>query len=84
MLLRLTSDNQFGMDEEELVRAAAGRARWPHVNMVGLHYFSGTLKKRPTLIGRELGRMEALAGRLEHECALKIERMEYGPGLWID
>ena len=84
MLLRLTSDNQFGMDEEELVRAAAGRARWPHVNMVGLHYFSGTLKKRPTLIGRELGRMEALAGRLERECALKIERMEYGPGLWID
>ncbi len=84
VLLRLTSDNQFGMDEEELVRAAAESARWPHVNMVGLHYFSGTLKKRPTLIGRELGRMEALAGRLERECALKIERMEYGPGLWID
>lgn len=84
VLMRLTSDNQFGMDEEELVRAAAERERWPHVRMVGLHYFSGTLKKRPTLIGRELARMEALAERLERECSLHIERMEYGPGLWID
>ncbi len=84
VLLRLTSDNQFGMDEEELVRAAAERERWPHIRMVGLHYFSGTLKKRPTLIGRELARMEALAERLERECGLHIERMEYGPGLWID
>ncbi len=84
VLMRLTSDNQFGMDEEELVKAVSERERWPHVNMVGLHYFSGTLKKRPTLVGRELARMEALAERLERECGLKIERLEYGPGLWID
>lgn len=84
VLMRLTSDNQFGMDEDLIVQIAAGRDKYPHIDFVGLHYFSGTLKKRPTLIGRELDKMEALAKRIETECGLKFSRMEYGPGLWID
>ena len=84
VLLRLTSDNQFGMDEDIIVQIAAEREKYPHIEFVGLHYFSGTLKKRPTLIGRELDKMEALANRLQAECGLKLSRMEYGPGLWID
>ncbi len=84
VLLRLTSDNQFGMDEDLIVSIAAEREKWPHLDFVGLHYFSGTLKKRPSLIGRELDKMEALAARLEAETGLRLTRMEYGPGLWID
>lgn len=85
VLMRLTSDNQFGMDEDVIVRLAAERAeKWPHIDFVGLHYFSGTLKKRPSLVGRELDRMDALAKRLEEETGLRLTRMEYGPGLWID
>lgn len=84
VLLRLTSDNQFGLDEELLVKIASERANYPHVNIVGLHYFSGTLKKRTSLIGRELDKMAALADRLKEECGLTLTRMEYGPGLWID
>ncbi len=83
-LMRLTSDNQFGMDEEDLVRLAAERERYPNIDFVGLHYFSGTLKKRTTLIGRELDKLDALAGRLREETGLEITRIEYGPGLWID
>ena len=84
VLLRLTSDNQFGMDEDLIVKIAAERARYPHIDFVGLHYFSGTLKKRPSLIGRELDKMEALAERVKEETGLCFRRMEYGPGLWID
>ena len=85
VLLRLTSDNQFGLDEEELVALAAARQeRFPHCDMCGLHYFSGTLKKRPSLIGRELDKLSALADRLRTETGLVLRRMEYGPGLWID
>ena len=85
VLLRLTSDNQFGMDEDVIVQLARERAeRYPHIELVGLHYFSGTLKKRPTLVGRELDRMTALAERLRAETGLALTRMEYGPGLWID
>lgn len=85
VLMRLTSDNQFGMDEEDIVAMAAARGeKYPHCEFVGLHYFSGTLKKRPTLIGRELDKMDALANRLREETGLTLTRMEYGPGLWID
>lgn len=83
-LLRLTSDNQFGMDEEALLELAKGREKYPNIDFVGLHYFSGTLKKRTTLIGRELDKLDALAGRLKEEAGLAVSWIEYGPGLWID
>ena len=84
VLMRLTSDNQFGMDEEDLVKLAAERDKYPNIDFVGLHYFSGTLKKRTTLIGRELDKLDALAKRLQDETGLSITKIEYGPGLWID
>ena len=84
VLLRLTSDNQFGMDEELIVSIAGNRAKYPHIEFQGLHYFSGTLKKRPSLVGRELDKMDALARRIAEETGLELTWMEYGPGLWID
>ena len=85
VLMRLTSDNQFGMDAD-LIAALASRQKedYPHIRFVGLHYFSGTLKKRPTLIGRELEKMDALAERIREETGIAFTHMEYGPGLWID
>ena len=84
VLMRLTSDNQFGMDEDLIVELAKRHAEYPHIDFVGLHYFSGTLKKRPTLIGRELEKLGALAARVKEEAGIAFSRMEYGPGLWID
>jgi diaminopimelate decarboxylase len=85
VLLRLTSDNQFGMDEDVILSLAAQREKaYPHCQFVGLHYFSGTLKKRPTLVGRELDKMDALAQRIAQETGCVMTQMEYGPGLWID
>ncbi len=84
VLMRLTSDNQFGMDEDLIADIAGRHGEYPHIDFVGLHYFSGTLKKRPTLIGRELDKMDALAHRVREEAGLRFTRMEYGPGLWID
>lgn len=84
VLMRLTSDNQFGMDEDLIVSLAARSGEYPHIAFVGLHYFSGTLKKRPTLIGRELDKMDALAQRVKAEAGIAFTHMEYGPGLWID
>lgn len=84
VLMRLTSDNQFGMDEEAAVQLAKARSRYPNIDFVGLHYYSGTLKKRTTLIGRELDKLDDLARRLREETGLVLDRMEYGPGLWTD
>ena len=85
VLLRLTSDNQFGMDAELIVELCARqKTDYPHLRFVGLHYFSGTLKKRPSLIGRELARMDELAGEVLRQTGVAFTHMEYGPGLWID
>jgi diaminopimelate decarboxylase len=85
VLMRLTSDNQFGMDDDLIVELASRQhTDYPHIRFVGLHYFSGTLKKRPTLIGREIGKMDALAERVREEPGIAFTHMEYGPGLWID
>ena len=84
VLMRLTSDNQFGMDEELILDVLSKRGDYPHIEFIGLHYFSGTLKKRPTLIGRELEKMDTLAVRARTEAGVVFTHMEYGPGLWID
>ncbi|MCD8088044.1 MAG: alanine racemase [Oscillospiraceae bacterium] len=84
VLLRLTSDNQFGMDEEDLVRIVSERDKYPNLIFSGLHYFSGTLKKRTTLIGRELDKLDGLIRRIWEETGLSLTKIEYGPGLWID
>ena len=84
VLLRLTSDNQFGIDEPELRQIVRDRSSWPNLNLVGLHYFSGTLKKRVSLIERELTHLEELLTELEADTGLRMEHLEYGAGLWID
>ena len=84
VLLRLTSDNQFGIDEPELRQLIANRGNYPNLQFVGLHYFSGTQKKRVSLIGRELEKLEALMQELEAETGCALPRLEYGAGLWID
>ncbi len=85
VLLRLTSDNQFGMDEDVILALAGERSeKYPHCEFAGLHYFSGTQKKRPSLVGRELEKLDALAQRLRKETGLAVAKLEYGPGLWID
>lgn len=84
VLLRLTSDNQFGIDEPELRELVKNRAHYPNVEMIGLHYFSGTQKKRVTLLGREMEKLEQLLCDIEAESGLRMEQLEYGAGLWID
>ena len=45
VLLRLSSGNQFGMDETTIFQLIESREQWPFINIKGLHYFSGTQKR---------------------------------------
>ena len=44
VLLRLTSGNQFGLEEQEIVQLVRRRAEYPFVCIRGLQFFSGTQK----------------------------------------
>ena len=44
VLLRLTSGNQFGMEEQEIVQLVQERDEYPLVCIRGIQFFSGTQK----------------------------------------
>ena len=82
--LRLTSGNQFGMDSEELKRAAAEKGSYAGVDIVAIHYYSGTQKKKLAVVEKELAELEELADTLEKRFGLSGVSLEYGPGLPAD
>lgn len=82
--LRLTSGNQFGMDSENLKRAAAERGSYEGVDIVAIHYYSGTQKKKLAVVEKELAELEELADTLEERFGLSGISLEYGPGLPAD
>ena len=82
--LRLTSGNQFGMDSENLKRAVAERGSYEGVDIVAIHYYSGTQKKKLAVVEKELAELEELADILEERFGLSGISLEYGPGLPAD
>lgn len=80
VLLRLTSGNQFGMDEElleELIRK--GPYEW--ITMEGIQYFSGTQKKSSSKLFKELKRLDGLCDAWKEKYGFIVKKIEYGPGL---
>ena len=82
-LLRLTAGSQFGMDESDLRDILARRSEYPGLHFVGLHYFSGTQRKKLDSQRKELAMLEALMNDLERTLGFVTEHLEYGPGLYF-
>ena len=80
LLLRLTSGNQFGLDEEELCRMLRERHHHPSVEFEGIQYYSGTQKKQKVM-EEELEYLDGFLKKLEQECGYRPRMLEYGPGL---
>lgn len=83
VLPRVAAGSQFGMDEEDFIRLLRARARYPHLDFCGLHYFTGTQHKKPELQRRELERVFQLLTRAKEEGGVSLRRVEYGPGLAV-
>lgn len=84
VLPRLTSGNQFGMDEKELMELISDVQKNPCLELCGIQYFSGTQKKNKEIIKRELEDIEDFCKRVYQETGVLIETIEYGPGLFVD
>jgi diaminopimelate decarboxylase len=78
VILRLTSGNQFGMDEAELKTALGQVAQLSSVTVRGIHYFSGTQKKGKK-IQEEISFITNFCDKL---CSngQKLPDIEYGSG----
>lgn len=79
VLLRLSSGNQFGMDYSEIQQIIHHREDYPGVCFMGLHYYSGTQKKLPNQILRDIQCLRDAAAC----CGSWVKELEYGPGLGV-
>lgn len=79
VLLRLSSGNQFGMSSVLIEEVFARRHRYPGVALQGIHYYSGTMKRRPEDVEKDFLNLEAVAGRIQEDSM----EIEYGPGIGV-
>ena len=77
VLLRLSSNNQFGIAEEDIIQVSNCAERYPFMRFCGIHYYSGTQKKNPSKIGEDMRKIYAV---LNNSC-FNNPRIEYGPGI---
>ena len=83
VLLRLTSGNQFGLDEEVLKTIVKNRADYPGIQILGVQYYSGTQKKKAEILEQEIAKLDRLLSELKELYGYEAKELEYGPGLYV-
>ncbi len=87
VLLRVTDvkgGSQFGMEEATVLDIIKNRDSFKGMQIVGLHYFTGTQKKKAKPIERELGYLADLIARIRSDLGFTVQRIEYGTGLAVN
>ncbi len=82
VLLRLSSGNQFGMDESTLEQVLTMIQADNLMNVIGIHYYAGTQKKIPK-IESELKQLNTYGLALQDKYHIQDIELEYGPGLMV-
>ncbi len=83
VLPRLSSGAQFGMDEEELRQIISGREDYPFLDIIGIHYFTGTQKKSLDKDIEEIDYIDGLIKDLKSAYGYDCKVFEYGAGLSV-
>lgn len=84
LLLRLSSQNQFGMSPAQIEKTISESQRIPLIQVIGLHYFSGTQKNNMERVVHELFYLDDICVKLEEKFGISFECLEYGPGLYVE
>lgn len=79
--IRLTSGSQFGLSKEDLFYILDNLSSYSNLNIMGLHYFVGTQRKKLSQQVDELHMLHDLYDEINSNYDIKLERLEYGPGL---
>lgn len=80
VLIRLTSGNQFGVNEDEL-KEIIKTNKSELIEISGIEYFSGTQKHSLKRIDKEITYLVELMDDIEQNLGFTIKELEYGPGL---
>lgn len=80
VLLRLTSANQFGINEEEIEEVLANKEKYSNLSFIGIQYFSGTQKRTNRRLQKEMDYLDEFLLKLENEFSYIPEELEFGTG----
>lgn len=83
VLPRLNAGSQFGMSKQDLLYVIDHPSEFPNTEIKGIHYFAGTQRRKTTKQLKELELLKDLYHEIETEHGLKLEKLEYGPGLCV-
>lgn len=84
VILRLTSGNQFGMSPEDIRFVFEHPEQYANVEIYGIHYYSGTQKKKEKQIEKDLANLTGLLDSLKQDYDYTPSLVEYGPGFAVD
>lgn len=83
VILRLTSGNQFGMSEEDVLSILAEHTKYPNLDIYGIHYYSGTQKKKRQ-IDKDFEKLDAALSRFRERTGFVPRLVEVGPGFPVN
>ncbi|MDD6919928.1 MAG: alanine racemase [Eubacteriales bacterium] len=84
IILRITTGNQFGIDESDLIQLIADRDKYKGVDIVGIQHFSGTQRKNLSIYKEELEYCDSLIERLRGEYEFEAKELEFGTGFFFE
>lgn len=83
VILRLTSNNQFGMAEAEIERILENRLVYKYLNIMGIQFFSGT-QKNIKRIEKEIVYIDNYVAHLRDDLGYVVEDLELGLGFMVN
>lgn len=83
VILRLTSNNQFGMTEIEIEKILENRLKYKYLNIMGIQFFSGT-QKSIKRIEKEIIYIDNYVKHLRDDLGYIVEDLELGLGFMVN
>lgn len=80
IMLRLTSGNQFGINEDEVESIISNREKYRDIEIDGIQYFSGTQKTSLKILQREINYIDNFLEKLQEKYNYIASELEFGPG----
>lgn len=84
LILRIAHGSQFGMDAADVKEIVSRRMDYEGLDIIGVHFFTGTQKNKVGMIARELEFLDGFCQELKAEYGFCTRHIEYGAGLAVE